>query len=65
MNQIIFCNNMSKITIYIITVIVIVHDCFGKHAKTSSENLLCGTSCSSKITSFSASLSPIFPSDRT
>lgn len=40
----------------------IVQDSFGKQARTASENLLWGTSCSNNITSFSASLSQIFPS---
>lgn len=39
-----------------------LHGIFGKQFKTSCENLLCGTSCSIKSTSFSVSLSPSGPS---
>lgn len=44
---------------------VIIHGSFGRLLRTSSENLLCGMSCSMSRTSFSVSLSPSGPSDLT
>ncbi len=52
-------------TKHIITSFVMSHGSLGRQSSTASDHVLCGMSCSNNNTSFSVSLSPIFPNFRT
>lgn len=64
-NPLLIANRMTKMMYSVFTSSVIIQGIFGKKLNTLSEKRLCGTSCSNNRTSFSVSLSPIFPSART